>query len=583
MYESFLDVALPDMLKVGAIREVSSRPWGVSGIDVVPKATPGKFRLILDLRHLNTFVREFTFRMETLQRRRQGFRRNDWLFSIDLESGYYHVPVKEEHRKYLGFCWGGKYYEFCVLPFGLSSAPFAFTKVMKQLANFWRADGVRLLVYLDDWCFMETSEEAALRLAVQITEHMRRAGLLINKPKSVLTPQQRLRMLGFWVDTVEGTFRIPEERMEKVLQHLQELTVPGVKARARQLASTAGRIQSCYLALGPATRIFTREMYRCIEERSSWQGSVIISEGARKEAKLWLTTLRAWDGCAIWPKSLVEPIILRVDASDTGWGGWCEGVQQFDAHEYFTKEEAVTSSTHRELLGLKRLLMVLSQQQLAASPHVLVYTDSANTQIISMQGSPKPDLNDIAAEIFLFCLKHAIFLKVRWVPREWNERADELSKLRALDDWCLHADWFRHFDRLWGPHTVDRMANMSNTHVPVFNSKWSDRLTVAVNCFTQDWRGENNWVCPGFHLVEAVLEHLRECKATATVVVPVWRTEPWWGTVSREGEWTSVVQGWQMLPRHQSVFVPEHEDAALGVLQHDFDVVVLRVSFAAVC
>ena len=117
MYESFLDVALPDMLKVGAIREVSSRPWGVSGIDVVPKATPGKFRLILDLRHLNTFVREFTFRMETLQRRRQGFRRNDWLFSIDLESGYYHVPVKEEHRKYLGFCWGGKYYEFCVLPF----------------------------------------------------------------------------------------------------------------------------------------------------------------------------------------------------------------------------------------------------------------------------------------------------------------------------------------------------------------------------------------------------------------------------------------------------------------------------------
>lgn len=200
-----------------------------------------------------------------------------------------------------------------------------------------------------------------------------------------------------------------------------------------------------------------------------------------------------------------------------------------------------------------------------------------------MQGSPKPDLNDIAAEIFLFCLKHAIFLKVRWVLREWNERADELSKLRALDDWCLHTDWFRHFDRLWGPHTVDRMANMSNPHVPVFNSKWSDRLTVAVNCFTQDWRGENNWVCPGFHLVEAVLEHLRECKATATVVVPVWRTEPWWGTVSREGEWTSVVQGWQMLPRHQSVFVPEHEDAALGVLQHDFDVVVLRVSFAAVC
>lgn len=581
LYEGFLWKALPELLNVGAIREVVGKPWGVSGIDVVPKTTPGKFRLILDLRHLNTFLREFKFRMETLHRRRRGFRRGDWLFSIDLESGYYHIPIKEEHCKFLGFQWGGKFYEFRVLPFGLSSAPFAFTKVMKQLANFWRTDGIRLMVYLDDWCFMAESVEEAERLVTLITAQMKKAGLLINAGKSVLKPQQRLKLLGFWIDTVEGSFRIPEERIAKILSHLQDLAQPGATSGARELAGTAGRIQSCYLALGPATRFFTRHMYSCIEERSSWRGTVSISEGAQTEAKVWLKSLRSWDGCAIWPKSLMDPIILRVDASDTGWGGWREGVRQFMAHEYFTPEEAATSSTHREMLGLERLLHVLVKQSLPPSAHVLAYTDSENTQVISEKGSPKPDLNEIAVRVFMFSLDHAIFLKVRWLPRELNEWADYMSKVQGSDDWYLHKDWFHHFDQMWGPHSVDRMANASNAHVSVYNSKWSDRTTAAVNCFTQDWKGENNWVCPGFHLVEAVMEHLRECKATATVVVPVWKTEPWWSTVCRAGKWTTAVLDSQTLPRLQSVFVPEHENAVLGVWQHDFDVVALRVSFAA--
>ena len=119
------------------------------------------------------------------RRHGRGFRRGDWLFSIDLESGYYHISIKEEHCKFLGFQWGGKFFEFRVLPFGLSSAPFAFTKVMKQLANFWRTDGIRLMVYLDDWCFMAESVEEAERLVTLITAQMKTTGLLINAGKSV--------------------------------------------------------------------------------------------------------------------------------------------------------------------------------------------------------------------------------------------------------------------------------------------------------------------------------------------------------------------------------------------------------------
>jgi hypothetical protein len=579
-YAFFLEETLPELVRVGAVRPVAERPHGVSPLNVVPKSTEGKYWLILDLRFLNEHLAEFTFTMETLSRRRHGFERNDWMFNLDLQSGYFHVPVREEDQKYLGFQWGGQYYVFCVLPFGLSSAPLAFTKVMKQLANHWRRQGIRLLVYLDDWCFMHQSREEAAALLHKILFEMDAAGLLINKEKSVLIPAQRVKLLGFWIDSVEGSFRIPHERKAKILEHVEELS-QGRSTGARRLASTAGRIMSCSLALGPATRIFTRDMYQCIESRNTWRGEVRLTAGVREEAALWMRVLEAWDGAAIRPTEIQTPIVLRVDASDSGWGGWREGPQQLEAHELFTEDEAATSSTHREMLGLERLLKVEEADRCRANDQLkdtLVFTDSFNTHLICDHGSSKPDLNEIAKRVFLFCVERSIRLEVRWVPREENIRADELSKLVSSGDWYLRKEWFQHLDHLWGPHTIDRMAKRSNAQVAVFNSKWHCNGSAAVDSFTQDWRGEVNWVCPNFHHVERVLVHARSCKATITVVVPVWKAAPWWGILCQAHQWTAVVQGHCILP--EKAFVAEHASAMLGNDPCGFEVVALHLSFA---
>ena len=39
---------------------------------------------------------------------------------------------------------------FTVLPFGLSLAPYIFTKVVRVLVRYWRSHAVRITVYLDD-------------------------------------------------------------------------------------------------------------------------------------------------------------------------------------------------------------------------------------------------------------------------------------------------------------------------------------------------------------------------------------------------------------------------------------------------
>jgi hypothetical protein len=500
------------------------------------------------------------------------------MFSVDLESGYFHLPIKPEDRRLLGFEWKRRWYVFCVLPFGLSSAPFAFTKLMKQLANHWRKTGVRLLVYLDDWCFMERSQEQARGLVSRVIADMEAAGLLINRDKSVLEPSQRIRLLGFWIDSREGTFRIPEERKEKIIQQLR-MAKMGKQMPARELASLAGRIMSCFLALGPVTRIFTREMYACVELQVGWSDRVFLTPGAHKEVRFWMEAFPRWDGAAIWPTRLVRPRVLHVDASDSGWGGWQEGLQHFDACEHFTPEEAVEPSTVREMLGLERLLKLLLPVELRGQ-QVLVYTDNQGVAAITKHGSPVPRLNEIAARIFMFCAEHSTFLRVKWVPRKENVHADELSKYRSPGDWSLCREWFLALDQRWGPHDVDRMANATNAQCAVFNSKWRCQGSAAVDCYTQNWEGHNNWVCPEFSLVEAVLWHMRECCADATIIVPVWENEPWWGLISTNGRWAPVVRDAVWLPREQQLFVAEHGGAMLGAQLHHFDVVALRVSFS---
>ena len=73
-----------------------------------------------------------------------------FLASIDLTNAYYLIPIRPEDRKFLRFRLEGVLYEFNCLPFGLSSAPYVFTKILKHFLAKIRADGFKSVAYLDD-------------------------------------------------------------------------------------------------------------------------------------------------------------------------------------------------------------------------------------------------------------------------------------------------------------------------------------------------------------------------------------------------------------------------------------------------
>ena len=79
-----------------------------------------------------------------LQLRAPGFLRpRDFVFTLDLKSGYHHVDIREDCWTYLGFEWRGQYYVFTQLPFGIASACWAFTKLTREVIRGWRRQGWR--------------------------------------------------------------------------------------------------------------------------------------------------------------------------------------------------------------------------------------------------------------------------------------------------------------------------------------------------------------------------------------------------------------------------------------------------------
>ena len=68
--------------------------------------------------------------------------------TLDLQSGYWQVPVREEDKEKTAFVTSHGHWEFNVLPFGLTGAPPTFQHLMDMVLNglHW----THCLVYLDD-------------------------------------------------------------------------------------------------------------------------------------------------------------------------------------------------------------------------------------------------------------------------------------------------------------------------------------------------------------------------------------------------------------------------------------------------
>lgn len=106
------------------------------------------------------------------------------VFSVmDLQAGYHQIPIKRESRKYLAFSSDKGMYQWKVLPFGLSIAPSAFSRMM-SLA-FSGLSPERCFSYMDDLIVIGYSEKNHVENLLKVFETCRKCNLKLNTKVSI--------------------------------------------------------------------------------------------------------------------------------------------------------------------------------------------------------------------------------------------------------------------------------------------------------------------------------------------------------------------------------------------------------------
>lgn len=134
------------------------------------------------------------------------------MVKLDLKDAYLTVPVHRDFHEFLQFIWEGEVFQFTCLCFGLASASWAFTKLLRPVVAFLRSLGFRVIIYLDDIILLNQCKMVIVEQLNFIKKLLQILGFVINSDKSVETPSQLMEFLGMLVDSILMRFRLPEKR-----------------------------------------------------------------------------------------------------------------------------------------------------------------------------------------------------------------------------------------------------------------------------------------------------------------------------------------------------------------------------------
>ena len=244
---------IAQMLKVGAIRRTSPRPDSiVSSIFCVNKKGTDKLWPCLDLHSLNRFLDPPRFRLDGLLVVRKLIQQGDWTCSIDLSSAYWHIPLSRKVKRYFHFQWEGSTYQFDVLPFGVSVAPWIFWKVLRPWTQSLRSKGIRVVVYLDDILIMADSAESCVRHTQIAASGLQALGFCQNQKKSSLVPSRNCTFLGVDIDTSKMVFSLPRQKRQRIARtcrRMANFAESGVSPLVRELSRLLGQFTAASDAL----------------------------------------------------------------------------------------------------------------------------------------------------------------------------------------------------------------------------------------------------------------------------------------------------------------------------------------------
>tara|TARA_B110000881_G_scaffold207396_1_gene211562 strand:- start:705 stop:4865 length:4161 start_codon:yes stop_codon:yes gene_type:complete len=184
------------MVKQGVISPVKSPTEWCSGIVCVPKSN-GAVRICVDLTALNKSVHREIHPMSSVDESlaKLGSSQSQVFSKLDANSGFWQIPLNAQSRLLTTFVTPFGRYCFNRLPFGISSAPEIYQRMMSEVLD--GLDGV--ICHMDDILIHSSSHEQHAKHVRTVLQRLAEAGITLNNKCEFF--KQRIKFLGCIVDS----------------------------------------------------------------------------------------------------------------------------------------------------------------------------------------------------------------------------------------------------------------------------------------------------------------------------------------------------------------------------------------------
>ena len=513
------------LLSKGAIERCSlSEDQILSSIFLVPK--PDKtFRLILNLKGLNEFIEMECFKVEDYKVVKRLIGPHDFMATLDLKDAYYLISIAKNDRKYLSFMYGGEYFEFTCLPFGLDVASYVVTKILKPVAAYLRKRSLRSVFYLDDMLIIGKSYEECAKNVEETRKLVQELGFIVNEQKSQIIPTQRCRFLGFIFDSLRMSIELPEDKVQRTVELLNQFS----RIRSctiREFAAFVGTLVSRYPALKYEMiyiRPFEKKRARALgANNDNYDAKMSLLNKFQEEFTWWKMHIRPASAPMSEPMYDLE---IFSDASRTGWGVFCKSRR---GHGYWNGDDLEFHINVLELMAVFFGLKCFASGRRRCNILLCVDNTTAIAYINRRRDSHYQRLSSLGREICQRCEQREIWISASYIRSSKNVEADhESRRLQPETEFELSDSAFRKITEFFGCPQIDLFASRANSKCHQYVSWQRDPVSFAINAFTLEWKKWFFYAFLPFSVILKVLRKIKRDRANGIVVVPYWEVQPW--------------------------------------------------------
>ena len=261
----FLEIWKEQDIATCVIHEIPDRVF-VSRLFTVPKDKTD-VRPIIDLSEMNTYVNTPRTKMEHLEDTTRLLQEPSWAAKVDIKDAFWSVLIATFFRRYFCFWVNGTMWMFLRMPFGLTTAPWVFTRLMRVIKKFLRKRGVLVNSFIDDFIVWASTRAQVLVHLDWTKRVLMWLGFKINVKKTSESPVQSLVYLGVQLDLKSLTLSLPLEKIAK-LKGLCNATLSKQQVSRVDLEGLIGLITFSYSVI-PIGRMFATPLIVWMNKHTS--------------------------------------------------------------------------------------------------------------------------------------------------------------------------------------------------------------------------------------------------------------------------------------------------------------------------